>query len=105
MKTSSTAVMEHAGQHAPAPATKLFESEEKAAPNDGFVTRIGKDTIDGRQMDKYEIDHGDKGKGTMWVDPKNNLPLRMEAQDMKTSRIISSDRSQRNRSKFPRATK
>lgn len=83
MKTSSTAMMERAGRHAPAPATKLSESEEQAAQNDGFVTLIGKDRIDGKQLDKYEVDYGDKGKGTMWVDPENNLPLRMEAQDMK----------------------
>jgi outer membrane lipoprotein-sorting protein len=82
MKMSSKEAMDRL-KNAPAPAGKVPEPEGQASPSDGHVTLIGKDTIDGKQVDKYDVDYGDKGKGTMWVDPENNLPLRMEAQDTK----------------------
>jgi outer membrane lipoprotein-sorting protein len=75
MKMSPTTAMERLNSRAPAPAPD--------AKPQGQVTLVGHETIDGRAADKYEVDYGDQGKGTMWIDSEKNLPLRMEAQGTK----------------------
>src|SRR5262249_49579701 len=86
MKMSSATVMEKMGRSAPAAS-----DDAGATAPQGGIRLVGHEAIDGRPADKFEVDYGDQGKGTMWVDAEKNLPVHMEAQgntiDFKNYRI------------------
>jgi hypothetical protein len=62
------------------PTAPSAAASTPSAPQQGVLKLVGQETIDGHATDKYEVDYGDQGKGTMWVDPQTNLPVRMEGQ-------------------------
>jgi len=72
---SEKSQMDRLKANAPTEAASLPTAPPQVVPK-----LIGRETIDGRATDKYEVDYGDQGKGTMWIDAEKNLPVRMEAE-------------------------
>jgi outer membrane lipoprotein-sorting protein len=77
MKMSVQSQMDKLQAHEPTPSAA---ASTPTAPPQGVPKLVGQETIDGHVTDKYEVDYGAQGKGTMWIDPEKNLPVRMEGQ-------------------------
>ncbi len=60
-------------------ANKMSSEEEAAAAPEGKIESLGKETIDGKEADKYRVTY-EEGSGLMWIDAKTHLPLRMESE-------------------------
>jgi outer membrane lipoprotein-sorting protein len=83
IKQSMAAQMERMGKKggnsAAEAAPKPDAQAESAADASNNIEYLGKETLDGKETEKYKVDYAD-GSGTMWLDAQTNYPLRMESQ-------------------------
>jgi hypothetical protein len=79
MKQSRTALMEQA-KKLPAVRKQLEESESAAPTPESKVEYVGKETLEGRVLDKYKATYAE-GTATAWLDPATKAPVRMESAD------------------------